>query len=96
MGGDIGVDGGLQFGNAGEHAAPNAVVGDVSEEAFDHVEPGRAGRGEVHMEARVLGEPRPDLGVFMGGVVVDDQVQLLVLGGRSVVTGHHAAFFPGA
>src|SRR3546814_18489327 len=39
---------------------------------------------EVHVKARVLVQPRPDLGVLVGGVVVDDQMQVLVLGGLAV------------
>ena len=45
--GDVLVDGCLQLGHAGEYAAPNTLVRDVAEEAFNHIEPGRTGRREV-------------------------------------------------
>jgi integrase len=48
------VDGSLQFGHAGEHAAQNAFVCDIAEEALDHVEPGRAGWREVRLAADYL------------------------------------------
>ncbi len=38
---------GLQLWNAFEDAAPDALVGDLGEEPFDHVEPGGARRGET-------------------------------------------------
>ena len=74
--GDVFVDGGFEFSDAGEAAATDALVGDVAEEAFDHVQPRRAGGGEVHVKAPVLGEPRLHLGVFVGRVVIRDQVQI--------------------
>ena len=52
--GDVVKDGGFQFWDAGEVAAPDAIFGEVAEESLHHVEPGRAGRREMHMEARML------------------------------------------
>ncbi len=49
---------------------------DDAEEDLDHVQPGARGRCEVHRDARVLGQPGLDGGVFVGGVVVRDDVQL--------------------
>ena len=57
---------------------------DVAEEALDHVQPRRRGRREVHVEARVLGQPLLHLGMLVRGVVVADQVQRLVLGRLAV------------
>ena len=48
----------------------------IGEEALDQIEPGRRGRGEMHLEARVFFQPPPHLGVFVRGVVVGDQMQL--------------------
>lgn len=42
-----------------------------------HVEPGAAGWGEVHGDARVLGQPGCHVGVGVGSVVVTDDMQLL-------------------
>ncbi len=73
--GEIGLDSGLQGGDAGEHAAADAVSCDLGEEALDQIEPGRAGRREVQMEARMLCQPRFYGRSFVGAVIVDDQMQ---------------------
>ena len=54
-----------------EHAAFQPALGELGEEALDGIEPGAGGRGEVEGEARVPGEPGLDLGVLVGGVVVE-------------------------
>ena len=72
----VGFDGGLEFGHASEHAAADGVVGDQGEEALDQVDPGGGSRREVEAEAGVALEPSPDLGVLVGSVVVDDQIQI--------------------
>ena len=74
--GEIVVDGRLQFGDALEDAPADGVLGDFGEEAFDLVQPGGRRRREVEMEAGVLFQPRLDLGMLVGGVVVDDQVDV--------------------
>lgn len=52
------------------------AIGDESEEAFDLVEPGGAGRGEMHVEASVVPEPcRHRLGL-VGLIAVADEVDL--------------------
>ena len=61
--GDVKIDGQFQLCHAGEAVAPDAVVGDVAEEALGHVEPRCAGRGEVHDEARVSGQPLLHVGM---------------------------------
>ena len=76
---DIFIDGANQFWHAGEYATPQALGGDVAEESLDHVEPGRRGWREVHIEARMLGEPFLYGGMFVRGVVVGDEMQGLVL-----------------
>ena len=63
----------LQLGDALEGATSNAVSGDLGEEAFDHVEPGRRGGCEVQMEAWMRLEPAFDGGRLMRGIVVDDE-----------------------
>ncbi len=78
--GNIQIDGQLQFCHAGKAVAPDALVGDVAKEALDHVQPRGAGRGEVHDEARVAGQPLLHVRVAVRGVVVHDQMQAQVLG----------------
>ena len=77
---DVLGNGLLEFVHACEAVAPDAVLGDVAEEPLDHVEPGGAGGREVHDEARVFDEPGLHVGMLMGRVVVDDQVQRQLLG----------------
>ena len=43
-----------QIRDAGEGAATDGLAGNDAEENLDHVHPGRAGRGEVHGDPRVL------------------------------------------
>lgn len=69
-------DGALELGDALEGAAANAVSGDLGEEALHHVEPGRRGRREVQMEARMRLEPALYGRCLVGGIVVDDQVEV--------------------
>ena len=63
-----------------EDAAPQLVFGQVAEEAFHHIEPTGRGRGEVHMEALMAGEPADDFLVLVRGVVIADQIDMLLLG----------------
>jgi hypothetical protein len=48
---DVLIDGANQFWHAGEYATPQALGVDVAEESLDHVEPGRRGWREVHIES---------------------------------------------
>ena len=81
---DIGADGHDEFFQVAEDAAPEPILSQVAKEAFHHVEPGRAGGSEVQMKARMPSQPALHFGVFMGGVVIADQVQLPV-GGDGLV-----------
>ncbi len=74
----------LQCRDAFVDTAPGELVGEVSEPAFDLVEPGRPGRGEVDVEAGVPGEPVVDYRGFVGGEVVADQVDI-EFGGHGLV-----------
>lgn len=70
----------INSGTLVEHAATQALGGDVAEESLDHVEPRRRGRCEMHVEAWMLGKPVLHDGMFVRGVVVGNQMQRLVLG----------------
>ena len=50
--------------------AADALCGDLGEEAFDEVHPGRACRREVQLEAGMFLQPGHHLGRLVGGVVV--------------------------
>src|SRR5271163_3373447 len=61
---------------ASSTASTDALSGDLGKEALDHVEP-RARRGrEVQVKARMLLEPAFDRGSLVGGVIVDDEMQV--------------------
>ena len=84
MGVEVVLDRGDQVGDAVEDAAAERLVGELAEPALDQVQPRRRGRGEVQVEPRVLGQPGLDVGVLVGGVVVQDQVDLQALGDLAV------------
>src|SRR6185312_147012 len=61
-GGDPVADVVFQGLDGGVDAAADQLVGEQAEPSFDLVHPGRAGRGEVDVEAGPAGQPGPDLG----------------------------------
>jgi len=65
-----------QLLDTGERAAADGLVGDQREEALDLVEPRTVGRDEMHVPARSRRQPRLDLGVAVGGVVVGNAVDV--------------------
>ena len=73
---DEGIDLALEVGHGIEGAAADGLVGDQGESVFGLMEPGAVGRGEVQMEARVLGQPGANSGGFVGGVVVVDPMHV--------------------
>lgn len=73
---DILADFGDQLLDAGERAATDGLLGDDAKPALDLVDPRGVGRGVVHMEARSPREPGLDLGMFVRGVVVDDEMDV--------------------
>lgn len=72
------VDGRNQFLDIAKHATLEAVLRKIPKEALDHVQPGRSGGIEVHMEPAMALESALDLRMFVGGVVVGDQTQWFV------------------
>ena len=73
---DVGVDALDELLDAAKGAAADGALGDETEPEFDLIEPRRVGRGVVDVVTRPGGEPGANLGVLVGGVVVDDQVQV--------------------
>src|SRR3972149_6749022 len=80
-GGAVDADGVLELAGAAVRPAAQLLLGETGEPALDLVDPGRVGGREVHVEARVGGQPAPDERGLVGPVVVDDQVHLQVGGG---------------
>src|SRR5260221_14378295 len=70
----VSVNGGLEADNAAQHTAFEPALGENGEKALDGIEPGSGRRGEVEREARMTPQPFDDLRVFVGGVVVEDQM----------------------
>ena len=68
-----------QFLHVTKDTATETVLSQISKESLDHVQPRGAGGREVNVEPPVAGEPSFYLRVFVGGIVVHDQMQLLVL-----------------
>ena len=60
-------NGALLFDDAFRQAASYALVDDQAKETLDLVEPGRRRRREVHVEARMLGQPRFHRRMLVGG-----------------------------
>ena len=79
-------DGLLQFAGGFEDAAADALSGDLGKEPLDHVEPRPGGGREVQVEARMPLEPAFYRGGLVGGIIVNDQMQVEV-GRRLLVDG---------
>jgi hypothetical protein len=80
----ISEDAFLESFEAGKDATSELILGQVAEESFDQVEPTAAGGREVKMNAPVARRPALNHRVFVGGIAVDDKVELFV-GGRLAV-----------
>ena len=64
-------DVGLEFLDTAMDAALDLLVGEQRKPAFDLIEPGGAGRREVHVITRMAGEPGRDRRRLVGGVIVE-------------------------
>jgi len=71
-----------QFGYAPENATSQSIAGEVAKEALDHVQPGSVGGRKMEVKTRVFAQPFVHLGMFVGGVVIQNQMQLAI--GRSL------------
>jgi hypothetical protein len=63
--------------NTSKSLTPEPPLGKGREEALDRIEPGSGCRREMERPSRVTFEPSSNIGVLMGGVVVDDGVDRL-------------------
>ena len=79
--GRVGIDVAAKFasqvGDGSENATGNDLRFDLSEPDLDLVQPGRIGRGEVKLHARMLCEELSNRLRFMSGEVVDNDMNLL-------------------
>jgi len=58
--------------------------GQLGKKALDRVEPGGRGRGEVELKALVPSEPGANLGMLVPGVIVDNQMHVLLSRGLAI------------
>ena len=73
-----------QLAHIAEGAAADGALSDEGEPALDLIEPAGIGGSEVQVKAGMVGQPGFDLGMFVGGVIVHDQMEVEV-GGDVVV-----------
>jgi len=71
---DVIEDDSDQFAHAAEGSPPDALVGNLGEEAFHQVQPGSAGGREVPVIAGVCGKPCLHRRMGGGGIVVEDEM----------------------
>ena len=74
------MDGIFEFPQGSEYAALEALLCELGKETLNGVEPRGRCRGEVEDKPRMLSEPLHDVGMFVGGIVVDDDVDRLFPG----------------
>jgi hypothetical protein len=67
-----------------EDTPADSLLGDSAEPTLDQIEPGGTGGDEVELEPRVFLQPGAHLRVFVGAVVIQDEVQSHFLGELSV------------
>src|SRR6266545_3709889 len=65
---EVAKDGSFERSNAIKGASTNRLLGDPPEPALDEVEPRRAGRSQMEMEARMVGKPLPNGRMLVGSV----------------------------
>ena len=78
------VDCGFEFSDVVEYAPPYTLSGDFGEEPLDEVEPGAGRRREVQDKVFVSCQPALHGRCLVGGVVVEDQMQIEMGGGLAI------------
>src|SRR5829696_2007453 len=66
----VAVDRRFERADTVEGPAPNALRGDLREEALHLIEPASTGRGEMHVIPGVTDKPSSDLGNLMRPIIV--------------------------
>jgi len=80
------VDGIFEFPQGPENAALETLLCELGKEALNGVEPGSGCRSEVEDKPPMFFEPQHDVGMLVGGIVVDDDVNRLFLGTLASMT----------
>src|SRR5262249_45396005 len=73
---NIRFDCSYQFGDRFKNSTPKPLVGNIAEPTLDQVEAGGGSRHKVQMEPRMAFQPRFDLRVLMGSIIVYDKMQV--------------------
>ena len=73
------VDFGHEVPDAAETASADGLLGDQVEPDLHMIEPGRVGRRIVDVITRTGRQPLFDLGMFVRGIVIDDQMEIQIL-----------------
>ncbi len=73
-------DGGHEFFNAREVAPTQSSLSEFPKPTLHQIKPGRAGRRVVNMKASMFRQPLRNVVMFMGAVVVNDQMQVQAVG----------------
>lgn len=73
---DIILDCLFQLLHATKDSVANTVAGDVTEPAFDHIQPRTAGRDKMNVETLVAFQPTQNLRMLVRRIVIDDQMQI--------------------
>ena len=81
---EVVLDGGDEFADTAKHPAAETFLRELTEPALDEIEPGCAGRGEVKIETRMGRQPGPHGRMFMGAVVVQNEVEVQATGKGAV------------
>src|SRR5215468_309274 len=79
---DVVSNGGLERPGTTVHAPAQLLLGQPGEPTLDQVDPGGPNGSEVQMKARTLRQPASDHGRLVGGIVVQDQVNVQLGGHR--------------
>ena len=67
------TDGFFQFACRAVHTTANLLFGQGGEPTLYQIQPGGAGRREVHVKPRMPGQPAMDQRCFVRAVIVQDQ-----------------------
>lgn len=81
---DVRVNRRNQLRDTAEHPATGLFGRQVAKGTFHQIEPRTTGREEMHVYARVAVQPPLDRGMFVGGVVVGDQMHGFVPGDLAI------------
>ncbi len=77
-------DDGYQIRNTGKRTAANAFLREIAKPAFYQIQPRARGRSKVQMKPGVASKPGHYAGMFVCSVIVDDQMQVQLIGSLAV------------